>query len=127
VIRTTCPEWLDSDLSLPVTTWCGRNKHLKSSWKRSSKRTHTVTHTHTLPTPSLTHPYIYTVTLSSVSHTDRLELLLHLKDLIPCPSLQLVTINHVDKLSHWVRYHFWLISHSHYQQTALRRWLSRFL
>ncbi len=44
-------------------TWCGLYKHLKSSWKRSTKRTYTHTHTHTrtLPTHSQTHPYIYSL------------------------------------------------------------------
>jgi hypothetical protein len=44
------------DLMWPWLTW----QHLKSSWKRSTKRTHTHTHTHTHTTHSLTHPYIYT-------------------------------------------------------------------
>ena len=46
----------------PWLTWCGL-EYLKSSWKRSRKGTHT----HTLPTHSLTQSYIYT--LSLVSHT----------------------------------------------------------
>ena len=57
----------------PWLTWCRLNKQLKSSWKRSSKRTHT--HTHTLPTHSctytlslcLSHLYIrITVTLTVI-------------------------------------------------------------
>ncbi len=79
-----------------MSQWCGLNKHFKSSWKRSRKRTHTHTHTHThyLLTHWLTHPYTH---FPWASHTNTLELLLHLQHLIPCPSLP--TINHVDKRS----------------------------
>ena len=112
----TCPEWLDStwqylpllrllrDSSVvwdlyrltcgggfwtpPWLTWCGLSKHLKSSWKRSRKRTHTPTHTHTLLTYSLVADApMHRHTFSCVSHTNTLEVLLHLQHLIPCPSL----------------------------------------
>ena len=70
----------------PWLTWCWLNKHLQSSWKRSTNRTHThTTHKHTLPTHPLTHPYIYI--FLCVSHTDTLEVLLQLQHLIPYPSL----------------------------------------
>ena len=60
----------------------------------SDNRTHTHTDTHTLPTHSLTHPNIYTISLSNgVSHTNTLELRLHLQHLIPSPSLPTITIN----------------------------------
>jgi hypothetical protein len=53
----TPPGWL---------TWCGLNKHLRSSWKRWTKRTHTHhTHTHYL----LTHWHNHTYSLSLVSLT----------------------------------------------------------
>ncbi len=52
-----------------------------------SRRDNT-THTHTLPTHSLTHPYIYT--FLSVSHTNTLEVLLNLQHLIPGPGLPTV-------------------------------------
>ena len=91
----------------------------------------------------LTHQYVRplshtnTLGVNPVSHTNTLELLLHplgLHHLIPCPTLP--TINHVDRRSllitvllrtgvdnvmindcWWTpwRYHFWLISQSHYQ------------
>jgi hypothetical protein len=50
----------------PSLTWCGLNKHLKSSWKRSTKRIHTH---HTLVHYLLTHWFTHTYTLSFVSLT----------------------------------------------------------
>ena len=90
--RLTCAEafWT------PRLTWCGLNNHLKSFWKRSRKG-HTHTHTNTHTTYSLTDSPIHIHTSPCVSHTNTLELLLHLQHLIPCPSLP--TINHVDKRS----------------------------
>ena len=46
---------------------------------------------------SLTDSPIQIHTFSCVAHSNTLELLLHLHDLIPCPSLS--TTNHVDKRS----------------------------
>ena len=82
----------------PWLTWCGLNKHLRSSSKRWTKRTYTP-HTHTLPTHSLTHPYIFT--FLCVSHTNTLEVLLHFPHHIPGPTLP--TINLVDKRSLLIR------------------------
>ena len=66
----------------PWLTWCGIKKHLKSSWKRSTKKTQTHTHTHTHTTYSLTdapihihfpfcltHQYITSVVTLVVPHT----------------------------------------------------------
>jgi hypothetical protein len=60
--------------------------------------THTP-HTHTLPTHSLIHPYLFTFLW--VSHTNTLEVLLDLSHHIPDPTLP--TINLVDKKSLLIR------------------------
>ena len=60
----------------PWLTWCRLNEHLKSSWKRSSKRTHTHTHTHYLLTQLWTDTPIHRHTFPCVSHTNTLEVLL---------------------------------------------------
>jgi hypothetical protein len=96
----------------PWLTWSGLNKHLKSSWKRSTKRTHTHTHTHThtLPTHSLTHPYIYT--FLCVSHTNTLEVTVTLaaqdtilsSSRIPPPPLLLKRHSPNPQCWNWIRH-----------------------
>jgi hypothetical protein len=49
-------------------------------------------HTHTLPTHSLTHPYIYT--FFCVSHTNTLEVLLNLQHLISGPTYPISNLVH---------------------------------
>jgi hypothetical protein len=72
--------------------------HLGRDQQRGHTVTHT-THTHTLPTHSLTHPYIFT--FLCVSHTNTLEVMLNFPHHIPGPSLP--TIKLVDKRSLLIR------------------------
>jgi hypothetical protein len=88
----TCPN--GKTLSGSTTTTLD---HLGRDQQRG-QNTHT-SHTYTLPTHSLTHPYIFT--FLCVSQTNTLEALLNLPHHIPGPTLP--TINLVDKRSLLIR------------------------